>query len=568
DRDHHLKTFKSVVPASKLVDWLLSQGDCSTREDAVTLGVGLCNNGFMHHVLEKTEFKDESQFFRFYADEEMEGTSSKSKQLQRNDFKLIENILAKSLVIHPEEEDYGFEIEEKNKAIVVKSVTRGSHAEMAGLQVGRKIYTINEDLLFLRPFSEVEAMISQAFFIRRSLRLLVATKAKEIVKVPDNPDGLSFRLCGSAPPHVHAVRKGWEAAGAGLQPGQVILKVNGNNVNRGDYQEVLEHFTAQHTHQEPLHVCQWVYRAFEDVEELQRGVGGEKEESSFRSYPVENGSDHEEENGTNGTDFRLGRLSLSDDLPLVSLTVDNVHLEHGVVYEYVSTAGIKSHVLEKMVEPKGCFSLTAKILEAFSGDDSHFVRNCSQLISQNDRVVSMPQYEFRQICDTKLESIRRRISSYQQFASELKNKAWPTFKQAGIRPHPLGCTDFLPTNCHVNLMQVSYPKCTTSAGRTFSIRFGRKNSLFGLDPDQGREDTYTNKHTHTQRRLNINISLINILKDHTTHFTCLSLIYSIFIHVTLLTIFSQRIKPYFSFPDILQNLLIFQNQIFKLYTHL
>lgn len=51
--------------------------------------------------------------------------------------------------------------------------------QMAGLQVGRKIYTINEDLLFLRPFSEVETMISQAFCIRRSLRLLVATKAKE-----------------------------------------------------------------------------------------------------------------------------------------------------------------------------------------------------------------------------------------------------------------------------------------------------------------------------------------------------------------------------------------------------
>lgn len=29
-----------------------------------------------------------------------------------------------------------------------------------------------------------------------------------IVKVPDNPDSLSFRLSGSAPPHVHAVRKG------------------------------------------------------------------------------------------------------------------------------------------------------------------------------------------------------------------------------------------------------------------------------------------------------------------------------------------------------------------------
>lgn len=44
------------------------------------------------------------------------------------------------------------------------------------------------------------------------------------------------------------------------------------------------------------------------------------------------------------------------------MTVDNVHLEHGVVYEYVSTAGIKCHVLEKMVEPKGCFTLTAKVV--------------------------------------------------------------------------------------------------------------------------------------------------------------------------------------------------------------
>ncbi|KAF7642346.1 hypothetical protein LDENG_00259670, partial [Lucifuga dentata] len=59
------------------------------------------------------------------------------------------------------------------------------------------------------------------------------------------------------------------------------------------------------------------------------------------------------------------------------------------------------------------------------------------------------------------------------------------------------------------------------------------------------------------------VSVLTKLKDHTTHFSCLSLIYSVFIHVTLLTIISQKIKPYFSFPDILQNLLIFQNQIFK-----
>lgn len=56
------------------------------------------------------------------------------------------------------------------------------------------------------------------------------------------------------------------------------------------------------------------------------------------------------------------QLSLHEDNPVVSLNVDNVHLEHGVVYEYVSTAGIKCHVLEKIVEPRGCFGLTAKVL--------------------------------------------------------------------------------------------------------------------------------------------------------------------------------------------------------------
>uniref|UniRef100_A0A8C1KNU2 Phosphatidylinositol-3,4,5-trisphosphate-dependent Rac exchange factor 1 n=1 Tax=Cyprinus carpio TaxID=7962 RepID=A0A8C1KNU2_CYPCA len=461
DRDHHLKTFKSVIPASKLVDWLVSQGDSTSREDAVTLGVGLCNAGFMHHVLEKSEFKDESQFFRFYADEETEGTSSKTKQL-RSDFRLIENILAKSLVIHPEEEDYGFEIEEKNKAIVVKSVTRGSYAEMAGLQPGRKIYSINEDLVFLRAFSEVETMINQSFCIRRSLRLLVATKNKEIVKIPDVHRTLPFVLCGSCPPYVHAVKKGSEAAAAGLQPGQCVLKVNGNNMNQSSYQEVLEHFSYV------VHICcgQWAYRVYEDVEE----------QMSFRG--CENGSDSED-GCTNGTGCVF--LSISDDVPSISLNVDNVHVEHGVVYEYVSTAGIKHCVLEKMVEPKGCFNLAAK---AFVKDDSLFVKSCRQLMAQNEKVVTMPQFEFRNICDTKLESIEKRICSYKQFVEELQTKAWPMFKKASTKPHVLGCMDFVPTNCHLNLMQVSCPKNTSSSIRAFSIRFGRKNSFFGLDPDQ------------------------------------------------------------------------------------
>lgn len=41
-----------------------------------------------------------------------------------------EALLCALFKILPEEDDYGFDIEEKNKAIVVKSVRRGSSAEV------------------------------------------------------------------------------------------------------------------------------------------------------------------------------------------------------------------------------------------------------------------------------------------------------------------------------------------------------------------------------------------------------------------------------------------------------
>uniref|UniRef100_A0A6J0SMW2 Phosphatidylinositol 3,4,5-trisphosphate-dependent Rac exchanger 1 protein isoform X2 n=1 Tax=Pogona vitticeps TaxID=103695 RepID=A0A6J0SMW2_9SAUR len=499
DRDYHLKTYKSVIPASKLVDWLIAQGDCQTREEAVALGVGLCNNGFMHHVLEKSEFKDESQYFRFHADEEMEGTSSKSKPL-RNDFKLIENILAKSLLVLPEEDDYGFDIEEKNKAIVVKSVRGGSHAEMAGLQIGRKIYSMNEDLVFLRPFQEVETLFNQSFCSRRPLRLLVATKSKEIIKLPDCSEMLCFQIRGAAPPYIHAVGRGSEAGAVGLHPGQCVLKVNGNNVMNENYTEVLEHFTSyRNRQQEFLGFYQWVYRTHEDAEEDRAHQAasnsypnGSHSESSTGDLCIEENADLDPlDDGPQQQAMGLTchtfdpPLIIREDTPLISLTVDNVQLEHGVVYEYVSTAGIKCFVLEKIIEPKGFFNLTAKILNAFATDDSYFVKNCRRLMALSNAVVTMPQYEFRQICDTKLESISRRVDSYQEFIDRLRMKVSPSFKQATTDPHPLNCMDFCPTNCHINLMEVSYPKNTTSLGRSFSIRIGRKPSIIGLDPEQG-----------------------------------------------------------------------------------
>lgn len=49
-------------------------------------------------MLEKSEFKDEPLLFRFFADEEMEGSNTKHKPM-KHDLKIVENVISKSLLV-------------------------------------------------------------------------------------------------------------------------------------------------------------------------------------------------------------------------------------------------------------------------------------------------------------------------------------------------------------------------------------------------------------------------------------------------------------------------------------
>uniref|UniRef100_A0A8C5B6Z8 Phosphatidylinositol-3,4,5-trisphosphate dependent Rac exchange factor 2 n=1 Tax=Gadus morhua TaxID=8049 RepID=A0A8C5B6Z8_GADMO len=456
DKDYHLRTYKSVVMANKLIDWLIAQGDCRTREEALILGVELCDNGFMHHVLEKSEFKDEPLLFRFFADEEMEGSNTKHKPM-KHDLKIAENVIAKALLIRPSDGGYGFTLEERNRVPIIKAVEKGSPAEMAGLEVGKKLFAMNGDLVFLRPFSEVESLLRQCFESKGPLRVLVSTKPRETVKIPDSADGLGFQIRGFGPSVVHAV--GTVAAVAGLHPGQCIIKVNGINVSKESHASVIAHVTACRKYRRPT----------------QRSA--EENEDGFECK-VEG-------------DARCLAVSLFLPLSLVSLTVDNVHLEYGVVYDYDSTAGIKCHVLEKMVEPKGFFNLTAKILEALARNDDTLVQMCGRLSSSCDVIPEELRSRLAALCGERLEHVNRRLTNYRKFARVLRNRAWPTFKQAKTKVSPLHSSDFCPTNCHVNVMEVSYPKTTTSLGSPAPSRLLAGSSLclcfpWALSPPPGK----------------------------------------------------------------------------------
>ncbi|CAI9583002.1 unnamed protein product [Staurois parvus] len=454
--------------ANKLIDWLIAQGDCRTREEAIILCVALCDNGFMHHVLEKSEFKDEPLLFRFFSDEEMEGSNMKHR-LMKHDLKIVENVIAKSLLIKPSDGSYGFGLEDKNKVPIVKYIERGSNAELSGMAIGKKIYAVNGDLVFRRPFHEVDCFLRTCLNSRKPLRILMSTKPRETVKIPDSPEGLGFQIRGFGPSVVHAVGRGTVAAVAGLHPGQCIIKVNGINVSKESHASVIAHVTACRKYRRPMQQdsIQWIYDSTESA----------KEDIIKSAHPRPLG-----ENEGDGFDCKVEEVIdkfstmaiIDGKKDHVSLTVDNVHLEYGVIYEYDSTAGIKCHVVEKMVEPKGFFSLSAKVLDAFAKSDEQFVQNCSNLHSLQEVIPPELQNKFTIICREKIEHIYRRISSYRKFSRVLKNRAWPTFKQAKSKISPLHSSDFCPTNCHFNVMQVSYPKTLTSLGSAFGVQLDNR----------------------------------------------------------------------------------------------
>uniref|UniRef100_A0A8D1LWW4 Phosphatidylinositol-3,4,5-trisphosphate dependent Rac exchange factor 2 n=1 Tax=Sus scrofa TaxID=9823 RepID=A0A8D1LWW4_PIG len=459
DKDYHLRTYKSVVMANKLIDWLIAQGDCRTREEAMIFGVGLCDNGFMHHVLEKSEFKDEPLLFRFFADEEMEGSNMKHR-LMKHDLKVVENVIAKSLLIKSNEGSYGFGLEDKNKVPIIKLVEKGSNAEMAGMEVGKKIFAINGDLVFMRPFNEVDCFLKSCLNSRKPLRVLVSTKPRETVKIPDSAEGLGFQIRGYGPSVVHAVGRGEKFILCDNQlasmSGCSLLNKDMFNVHIPKFSLWLSGLKTRQS---------WVYNSVESAQEdLQKSHSRPAGDEAGDAFDCK----------VEGEFLFFSPRSLQGDFEHVSLTVDNVHLEYGVVYEYDSTAGIKCNVVEKMIEPKGFFSLTAKILEALAKSDDHFVQNCTSLNSLNEVIPTDLQSKFSAVCSEKIEHICQRISSYKKFSRVLKNRAWPTFKQAKSKISPLHSSDFCPTNCHVNVMEVSYPKTSTSLGSAFGVQLDNR----------------------------------------------------------------------------------------------
>ncbi|EDQ86445.1 uncharacterized protein MONBRDRAFT_33845 [Monosiga brevicollis MX1] len=69
DRDYGARTFRRCFIGRELVPWLIVQELCRDKEDALALGSLLLQQGFIRHVTDDHDFKEDYLFYRFCVDD-------------------------------------------------------------------------------------------------------------------------------------------------------------------------------------------------------------------------------------------------------------------------------------------------------------------------------------------------------------------------------------------------------------------------------------------------------------------------------------------------------------------
>lgn len=70
DRRYHLRKYKKCFIGRDAVDWLLKMYHVQSRDEAVRAMQILLQNGFIHHVVDEHDFKDQTLFYRFTFDDD------------------------------------------------------------------------------------------------------------------------------------------------------------------------------------------------------------------------------------------------------------------------------------------------------------------------------------------------------------------------------------------------------------------------------------------------------------------------------------------------------------------
>ncbi|XP_069322143.1 DEP domain-containing mTOR-interacting protein isoform X2 [Eulemur rufifrons] len=228
--------YERTFMASEFLDWLVQEGEATTRKEAEQLCQRLMEHGIIQHVSNKHPFVDSNLLYQFRMNfrrrrrlmELLNEKSPSSQEAHDSPFCLRKQS-------HDHRKSTSFMSVSPSKEIKIVSAVRRSSMSSCGSSgyfsssptLGSSPPVLcNPKSVLKRPVTSEELLTPGAPYARKTFTIV------------GDAVGWGFVVRGSKPCHIQAVDPSGPAAAAGMKVCQFVVSVNGLNVLHVDYRTV------------------------------------------------------------------------------------------------------------------------------------------------------------------------------------------------------------------------------------------------------------------------------------------------------------------------------------------
>ncbi|XP_078092254.1 DEP domain-containing mTOR-interacting protein-like isoform X3 [Mustelus asterias] len=229
--------YQRAVFGCEIVDWLIKEGEASSRTDAVELCRRELEHGIIQHVSNRHHFFDGNLLYQFRINfrrrrrltELLSENSGTAQESHDSPFCLRK--------LNPEQDSSSFLSVQTNKEIKVVSAVRRSSIT-SGVAGSTAFYNTSPSLACLpsvecnpksvlkRPVTNEELLSPGAPYLKKTLTIV------------GDAVGWGFVVRGGRPCYIQAVDPGGPAAAAGIKVRQFVVSANSRHVMHLDYKTV------------------------------------------------------------------------------------------------------------------------------------------------------------------------------------------------------------------------------------------------------------------------------------------------------------------------------------------
>ncbi|KAJ7405006.1 DEP domain-containing mTOR-interacting protein [Willisornis vidua] len=218
--------YERTFVASEFIDWLIQEGEATTRSEAEQLGRRLLEHGIIQHVSNKNHFMDSNLLYQF-------------RMNFRRRRRLMELLTEKSRLM-PESHDSPFCLRKQNH-------DNRKHTSFLSVSPTKEIKIVSAVRRSSMSSCGSSGYFSSSPTLSSSPPVLCNPKSELpeddhvllfSFQIVGDAVGWGFVVRGSKPCHIQAVDPSGPAAAAGMKVCQFVVSVNGLNVLHVDYRTV------------------------------------------------------------------------------------------------------------------------------------------------------------------------------------------------------------------------------------------------------------------------------------------------------------------------------------------